>query len=125
MRVQSIRAAIQVGHIAGNRLFCLAVKMALRKMHAIAEGHYLAQEIRAMAEALQYPRHLLPARVRAPFVIDLREFAGRVCVFDEVDLVLHPTPLAPTRILKSLHDSIPGIPGRIPASDQCYQCNQW
>lgn len=87
MRVQSIRAAIQVRHIAGNRLFCLAVKMALRKMHAIAECHYLAQKIRAMAEALQYSRHLLPSRVRAPFVIDLREIAGGVGVFNEADLV--------------------------------------
>ena len=86
MRVQSIRASIQVGHIAGNRLFCLAVKMALRKMYAVAEGHYLAQEIRAMAEALQYPRHLLP-RVRAPFIIDLREFTGGIGVFNKVDLV--------------------------------------
>jgi len=61
--------------------------MAFRKMHTIAEGHYLAQEIRAMAEALQYPRHLLPAGVRAPFIIDLREFTGRIGVFNEVDLV--------------------------------------
>ena len=89
MRVQSIRATIQVRHIAGNRFFCLAVKMTLRKMHAIAEGHYLPQEIRAIAKALQYARHLLPARMCAPFVIDLREFAGRICVFDNVDLVLH------------------------------------
>lgn len=55
MRVQSIRATIQVRHVAGNRFFCLAVKMTFRKMHAIAEGHYLPQEIRAMAEALQMP----------------------------------------------------------------------
>ena len=89
MRVQSIRAAVQVGHIAGNRLFCLAVKMALRKMYAVAEGHYLAQEIRAMAEALQYPRYLLSARVRAPFIINFREFTGGICVFNKVDLVLH------------------------------------
>lgn len=87
MRVQSIRATIQVGHIAGNRLFCLAVQMALRKMHAIAECHYLAQEIRTMAEALQYPRHLLPSRVRAPFVIDFDQLAGGIGVFNEVDLV--------------------------------------
>ena len=89
MRVQSIRAPVQVGHVAGNRLFCLAVKMAFRKMHTIAERHYLAQEIRAMAEALQYPRYLLSARVRAPFIINFREFTGRICVFNKVDLVLH------------------------------------
>lgn len=88
MRVQSIRTTIQVGHIAGDRLFCLAVKMALRKMYAIAERHYLPQEIRAMAETLQDSRHLLPARVCAPFVIDFGEFTGRIRVFNKVDLVL-------------------------------------
>src|SRR5579859_1111836 len=60
--------------------------------------------------------------MRAPFVIDFREFTGRIRVFNKVDFVLHPTPLAPTRILNSLHDSIPGIPSRIPASYLCYQC---
>ena len=89
MRIQSIRATIKIRHIACNRLFCLAVKMTFRKMHAIAEGHYLPQEIRAMAEALQYPRHLLPARLRAPFVIDFREFTGRICVLNKFDLVFH------------------------------------
>ena len=88
MRVQSIRATIQIRHIAGNRFLCLAVKMTLRKMHAIAERHYLPQEIRAMAEALQYARHLLPARMRAPFVINLREFTRRIRVFNKIDLVL-------------------------------------
>src|SRR6478609_5674387 len=58
-------------------------------MHAIAERYYLPKEIRAMAEALQYARHLLPARMRAPFVIDLREFTGCIRVFNKVDLVLH------------------------------------
>lgn len=89
MRVQSIRATIQVGHIAGNRLFCLAVKMALGKMHVIAERHYLSQEIRAMTEALQYSRHLLPPRVPAPFVIDFRKLTGRIRVFNKIDFVLH------------------------------------
>jgi hypothetical protein len=88
MRVQSIRATIQIRHIAGNRFFCLAVKMAFRKMHAVAERHYLAQEIRAMTEALQYPRHLLPSRMRAPFVINFRELTGRIRVLNKVDLVL-------------------------------------
>lgn len=89
MRVQSIRATIQIGHIAGNRFFCLAVKMTFRKMHAIAECHYLPQEIRAMAEALEDSRHFLPARMRAPFVIDFRELTGRIRVLNKVDLVLH------------------------------------
>ena len=89
MRVQSIRATIQIRHIAGNRFFCPAVKMTFRKMYAIAEGHYLSQEIGAMAEALQDSRHLLPSRVRAPFVIDFREFTGRIRVFNKVDLVFH------------------------------------
>jgi hypothetical protein len=89
MRVQSIRAMIQIRHIAGNRLFCLAVKMTFREMHAITESHYLPQEVRAMAEALQYSRHLLPARLRAPFVIDFRDLTSRICVFNKIDLVLH------------------------------------
>jgi hypothetical protein len=58
-------------------------------MHAIAESHYLPQEIRAMAEALQYSRHLLPARMGAAFVIDFRDLTSRICVFNKIDLVLH------------------------------------
>jgi hypothetical protein len=27
--------------------------------------------------------------MRAPFVIDFREFTGRICVFNKVDLVFH------------------------------------
>ena len=68
-------------------LLCvLPRQVPLRKVHGVAELHHLAQEIGTMAEALQNARHLLPAGLRAPFVIDLGDFAGRVLVFNELDL---------------------------------------
>ncbi len=70
MRVQSIGATIEPRDPAGDRFLGAAVKMALRKMHGIAELDHLAQKIRAMAEALENAGHLLAARVGAPFVVD-------------------------------------------------------
>jgi len=52
MRVQSIRTVIKPGDPACNRFFCPAGEVPFRKMHRIAEGHDVAQEVRAMAEAL-------------------------------------------------------------------------
>ena len=52
MRVQSIGTAIEPRYPARNRFLGPAVEMALGKMDRVAELHYLAQEVRAMAEAL-------------------------------------------------------------------------
>jgi len=83
MRVQSIRTAIEPGDPACDRFFCPAGEVPFRKMHRIAEAHDLAQEIRAMAEAFENAGHLLTARVRAPFVVNRRDFAGGVSILDD------------------------------------------
>jgi len=51
VRVQSIRTAVQVGDVAGNRLLGAAIKMSFREMDGIAEIHDLTQEIGPVAEA--------------------------------------------------------------------------
>ena len=83
MRVQSIRTMIKPGDPACDRFFCPAGKVPFRKMHGIAEAHDVAQEVRAMAEAFQNTGHLLTARVRAPFVVNRRDFAGGVSILDD------------------------------------------
>jgi hypothetical protein len=87
MRVQSIGAAIEPRYPAGNRFLCFAIQMPFGEMDRIAELHDFAQEVGAMAEALQNAGHLLAARLGAPLVIDPGYFTGRVAVFDEFDLV--------------------------------------
>ena len=88
MRVQSIGTAIEPGDPACDRFFCPAGEVPFRKMHRIAEAHDLAQEIRAMAEALENAGHLLTARVRAPFVVYLRNLTSGVSIVNHFDLGL-------------------------------------
>ena len=88
MRVQSIWTAIEPGYPARNRFLGFAVKMALGKVHRIAEFNDMSQEVRAMAEALENAGHLLTAGVRAPFVVYLRNLAGGVSILNHFDLGL-------------------------------------
>jgi hypothetical protein len=88
MRVQSIWAAIEPRHPARDRFLGFPVEVTLRKMNRVAEFHHFAQKVRAMAEALQNTRHLLPTRFRAPFVVDLGNFSRRVAIFDELNFGL-------------------------------------
>lgn len=60
--------------------------MAFGKVHRIAETHDLAQKIRPMTEALEDARHLLPAGLAPPLVVDFGDVAGSIRVFDEADL---------------------------------------
>jgi hypothetical protein len=85
MRIQSIGTAIQPGDPAGNRFLCPAREVPFRKMHRIAEAHDLAQEIRAMAKALENAGHLLASRMSAPFVVYLRDLTGRVGILNDLD----------------------------------------
>jgi len=59
--------------------------MALGKVHRIAEFNDVAQEVGAMAEALQDTGHLLTARLGSPLVVNLGHFAGRLSVFYDLD----------------------------------------
>jgi len=86
MRVQSIWTPIQIRHPARNRFLCLPRQVPLGEVHRIAELHHIMQKVRPVAEALQNARHLLAARLRAPLVVDLGDFAGRIHVFNQLDL---------------------------------------
>jgi len=59
--------------------------MPLGKVDRIAEAHHLAQEIRAMAEALENAWHLLATRLCPPFVVDLGYVAGCVGILNQAD----------------------------------------
>ena len=86
MRVQSIRAAIQIGDPAGDGFLGAAGEVALRKMDRVAELHDVAQEVGPVAETFQDAGHFLAAGFGAPFVVDSCDVAGCVCVFDQLDL---------------------------------------
>jgi hypothetical protein len=88
MRVQSIGAAIEPGDPAGNGFFRFAREVPFREVNRVAKAYDLAQKVWAMAKALEDPRHLLAARMRAPFVIYLRHLAGGVSILNKADLRL-------------------------------------
>src|SRR5579862_8775637 len=70
MRVQSIRATVEIRDPTCDGLFGASGQMALGKMHRIAELKDVSEKIRSMAETLQDTGHLLPARFLAPFIVD-------------------------------------------------------
>ncbi len=83
MRVQSIGTAIKVRDVTCDCLFNASREVTLREVHGVAELHHLSKEIGTVAEAFEDSGHLLASGVRAPLVIDGRNFAGRICVLDE------------------------------------------
>ena len=85
MRVQSIRASIEPRYPAGNRFLLTAAEMAFGKMNSVAKFHYVAKEIRTMAETLQNAWHLLPAGLQAPLVVDGGHIARGIGIFDQLD----------------------------------------
>jgi hypothetical protein len=88
MRVQSIGATIEPGDPAGNGFFRPAREVPFRKVNGVAKAHDLAQKVWAMAKTLEDSGHLLAARMRAPFVIDVRHLAGRVRILNKTNLRL-------------------------------------
>lgn len=88
MRVQSIRATVEIRDPARDGLFRAAGQVALGKMHSVAKLHDVAQKIRSMAETFQNTRHLLPAGFVAPFIVDGGYVALRIGVFNQLNLGL-------------------------------------
>jgi hypothetical protein len=88
MRIQSIGTTIEPGDPACDRFFCPTGEVPFRKMHRVAEAHHIAQKIRAVAEAFENARHLLTARVGAPFLVYLRNFTSSVSILNDFDLGL-------------------------------------
>ena len=85
MGVQSIWTAIEPRNPARNRFLRSSVQMTVGKMNCVAEFDYIAQEVGAVAEALQNAGQFLPARLRTPFVVDRCHFASGVAIFDQLD----------------------------------------
>jgi hypothetical protein len=85
MRVESIGAAIEPRDPAGDGFLGAAGEVTFRKVDCVAEAHYIAQEIRPMAETLEDSGHLLTSGVCAPLVVDLCDIAFRVRIFNDVD----------------------------------------
>ncbi len=61
MTVQSIRAPIQIGNVAGDHLFVPPRKMSFGKMNGVGEFNHLSQKIWADAETLDDAGDLGPA----------------------------------------------------------------
>jgi len=60
--------------------------MPLRKVHRVTKLQDVTKKIGPVAEALQNSRHLLPAGLLTPLVIDSSHFASRVGIFNQLDL---------------------------------------
>jgi hypothetical protein len=86
--VQSIGATIEPGDPAGDGFLGATAEVAFGKMDSVAEAHHLAQEVRSVAEALEDTGHLLTTGVCTPLVVDLRNLAGGVRIFDDIDFGL-------------------------------------
>jgi hypothetical protein len=83
--VQSIRAAIEEGNVAGDHLLVAASEMAFRKMNFIGEFHYLTEKIRPRAKTLDDAGHLLASGASAPEIVSGGGFACGFCVFRNAD----------------------------------------
>jgi hypothetical protein len=71
--------------------------MALRKVYRVAELHHVAKKVGPVTEALQNPRHLLPAGFLTPLVIDYGHVASSIGVFNQLNFglfVIHGAGLA-------------------------------
>jgi len=88
MAVQSIRAPVQKGDMAGDHFFGATVKMPLGKMNRVGEIDDLAQEIRAGAEAFNDAGNLLPSGTGAPVIVGCCRVTGRLGIFGDFDLRL-------------------------------------
>ena len=88
MRVQSIRTSVEIGNPAGNSFLLASAQVSLGKMDCVAKLQDIAKEIRSVAEAFQNPRHLLSARLLAPFVVDGSHVASGIGVLNQPDLGL-------------------------------------
>jgi hypothetical protein len=83
--VQSIGTAIEIGDVAGDHFFIAASEMSLGKMNGVGKVDYLAQKIRARAEALDDARDLLPAGTRAPIIVGGKRIACGFGIFGDSD----------------------------------------
>jgi hypothetical protein len=86
MAIQSIRAPVQIGHVAGNHFFVAAREVPLREVDRVSKLDHLAQKVRPRSETLDDARYSLSSRTRPPDVIRCRRFACGFGILDDFDL---------------------------------------
>jgi hypothetical protein len=86
MTVESIRAAIEEGDVAGDHLFVTAIQMSLREVHGVGEIHHLPKEVGTRAKALDDARYLRSSRAGTPVVVRRSRIAGGVAILRHADL---------------------------------------
>ena len=85
MAVQSIRAAIQKGNVAGDHFLVTAGEMAFGEMNSVGEFDDLAEEIGTCAKTFDDAGNLLASGAGAPEIVSGGEVAGGVGVFGDAD----------------------------------------
>ena len=84
--IQSIRAPVQIGDVAGNHLLVAASQMAFGEVDGIREIDYLPKEVGPGAEALDDARNLGTPGPRAPVIVGRCRLTGRLRVLGDADL---------------------------------------
>jgi hypothetical protein len=85
MAVQSIRAAVQVGNVAGDHLLVAAGEMAFGKVNFVRELHNLAKKIRPRAETFDDAGDLAASGAGAPEIVSRGNLAASFSVFGDSD----------------------------------------
>jgi hypothetical protein len=83
--IESIRAAIEKGNVAGDHLLVTAREMTFRKVNFVGEFDYLAKKIRPRAKTFDDARDLLTPGAGAPEIVGSSDCAGGFCVFGDPD----------------------------------------
>ena len=86
MAVDSIRAAVKVGDIAGQHLLVPPREVSLREMKGVGELDHLPEEVRPRSEAFDDSRYLLSSRSGTPEIIGGRGVSSSFGVFNDSDL---------------------------------------
>ena len=81
MAVESIRAAIEEGNVAGDHFLVASREMACREVNFIREFHHLTEKIGPRAETFDDAGDLLTSGASAPEIVGGSGFAGGFSVF--------------------------------------------
>ena len=85
MAVQSIRAPVQVGDVAGDHLLVASRQMSLGEMNGVGKLNHLPQEIGTRAEALDDTWYLLSSRAGTPEIVGGGGFSSGLCIFNNAN----------------------------------------
>jgi len=83
--IESIRAAIEKGNVAGDHLLVTSGEMAFGKVEFVREFDDLAKKIGTRAKTFDDARDLLTSGASAPEIVGCGYFTGGFCVFADAD----------------------------------------